>query len=340
MQRKYELFDFIHIGHGKCMSTALQNIFSVSENYNYYHMDKMITTLDRIILNNLDSEQKLVAECNEFIATAEQTILSECMHLDTHINVLSNEGITFSFLAEPKAADYTLFKQKLLAILLGKFTKKVLFIVRDPAELINSFFYQSINEGAAFKSVNHYLSENRKTIINNFNILSTISFWLENDVAVNLIPLELLKKENDLFWSEFDYLGFPRPDKINLELDETSANRSRSEFKSLHSHLNSLINRIEEHLKTANYPEKDSLKTSTILMKVHIRRLISSAKPEELTLLSSLFSKIENLEKLKIDNELFEIISKNYLEPLSHFDFEFKTEIIENYRNNLSSIVV
>ena len=119
-------FEFIHIGHGKCLSTMLQRRWAESDRYNYCHglaAGNMLS--DAFLAGSRDPSRHPV----RFALN------------DQHPNVLSYECFTF-FGCAPDVPTHqrhqTLDRQAFIASALAPFSDRVLLVLRDPRDAIAS----------------------------------------------------------------------------------------------------------------------------------------------------------------------------------------------------------
>ena len=225
---------FVHVGLSKCMSTSLQNIWPLSENYDYFGGHQFSHMVDETIQLNQDH--------------AAATILQAQLTFDGSntkpFSVFSSEGFS-SLWYEGNPNKHCLWeiKQKTLPRLLARFSDRVLVVVRDPVEWIYSSYSQVVKEGSGI-GLNDYLDKYSAVIRSVLNLKNLSENWRGANFDVVVLPLELARNNPEQFWSLYESrLGVERPSGTD-EMPQRNVTDQR--FLRLNRQLNRLMDALEE----------------------------------------------------------------------------------------------
>ena len=252
------------------------------------------------------------------------------------INILTDEGLTFSFSETPEMGQYCLLHKNICAQLLAPYTKKVLLIVRDPLDWITSFYAYSVKINRYDKSILEFLQEYRSVVLGNLNVRELLKFWVGLGVDVSVIPMETNKDNEGDFWSEFGQI-FELPKGYKNNFSRVQKNQSDFNSLNLHRNLNFIQNQIFGLLSKHDYQERNILDRSHEEQKWNTRRFFENSDTETIKTLSSLFSKTEFSLDFKLDNELCEYLEVNYINPLRETSHKKFTPIYQNYLHKVRS---
>lgn len=325
-------FDFIHIGMGRSMSTYLQSVFITSNNYRTFKTSSLSNYASNLISQSAGDTEKIAQSLRD--VTIDETPFSSIDK--SKINVLTDEGLTFSFSATPEMGQYCLLHKNICAQLLAPYTKKVLLIVRDPLDWITSFYAYSVKINRYDKSMLEFLQEYRSVVLGNLNVRELLKFWVGLGVDVSVIPMETNKDNEGDFWSEFSQI-FELPKGYKNNFSRVQKNQSDFNSLNLHRNLNFIQNQIFGLLSKHDYQERNILDRSQEEQKWNTRRFFENSDAETIKTLSSLFSKTESSLNFKLDSELCEYLEVNYINSLQEISHKKFTPIYQNYLRNVRS---
>lgn len=242
------MFDFVHIGYGKCMSTYLQTTWSKSGNCDFVSGVSLSTKIDGIV------EPK--REHPETLPDLKLALEPVPARRAGRHSVLSSEGFTFSWLTRPEMGNYVLLKQKYVASQLAGLTRKVLILVRSPVSWIKSAHAQMIKQGG-HAPMSGFVRDYRAVVLNNLNLKMLVSFWQAYDVQTVILPIELFKDNEARFWSLYcEQLGVSRPD-FKGAIGALGSNTSDYTTLTTHATLNSLFDVLKTQVRGRNAPDRD-----------------------------------------------------------------------------------
>jgi len=323
-------FDFIHIGMGRSMSTYLQEIFLASDNYQTFKTSTFSNYASNLILQT-SGDVELIAKKLKNLSIDDTPFSSVDI---SKVNVLTDEGLTFSFPGTPDVGRYCLLHQNICANLLAPYTKNVILIVRNPLDWIKSLYAYNIKINSYEKTIADFVDEYNAVILGNLNLKELFMFWEQLDIDVHVIPMEANKNDNSDFWNAFGQLfELPCGDKDNLS--KVQKNQSTYDTLKIHKNLNYIQNHFARVLSQHDYPERDFLKRSQEEQKWNTRRFFEFANVETLENISSLFAQTDFSFNVTLNAELTEYLETNYIGPLQT---KFAKRFMNIYHDYLTSI--
>ena len=305
--------DFIHIGFGKCMSSRLQGYWQLDDGYNSMSAEGISNAIDDVIKNSFPDISAIESQCSNininFPPFSKQ-----------HINMMSSEGLTFSFIHNPEFGDAITIKDELASKMLAGLTDKIFLLVRNPIDWIRSLHAQQVKEGGLVP-MNDFLDSYRSVILNNLNLSRRVSLWSRFGAEVVILPIELAKRDDGLFWNAFEKrLGVKRPSNWQGKFDAVSNNTTAYETIEPHRRINELLQLLEGVLERSDLNQKaDLLKFMNATRKVCVRRAFSYTDTETL---GEIFGKLKMTpeesvpDALVLDADYLSSIDAQFLAPL------------------------
>lgn len=332
-EKYVNMFDFIHVGYGKCMSTTLQNMWARSSNNSLHSANDLIFQVDSIF-------HETIPDVDLALTRMDQLDIYFQADQKNGINVLSGEALSFSFIDHDYMGDYILLKQKLIAQLLGETTDKILIMVRDPIKWIYSTHAQHIKQGGC-TSFNDYLMNYRSVILNNLNLSALIKYWNEANCDVIVIPIELYEHNIHEFWKVYEEkLNVPAPDRRDAPLDVINANITRYDTLDIHQYLNAAMFVLEDAIGRDEFAEQRSCqKAIEYIRKWGTRRALTFSSEDENAVLRQLLG-LQNSPgqpDIHIDNAFFEYIQTYFMNAIPNEEYFTVTGIVQGYQASLNS---
>lgn len=227
----------LHIGLGKCASSSLQVIWDQSSNYKMHSVTNLTNIVSNILAENSD-------DLDLALHKIKGIEIGPLEFDDNNVNVLTSEGITFSYISDFKHGKLTYLKQKSLAALLDGVCTKVLLLVRDPKEWILSAYSQHIKEGGSL-DFGDYLVRARHSLLNNLDLKYIKQIFEEHGFEITILPIELIKRSEEKFWLNYeDKLNIPKPDPCYFPEDRRLANVTDFATMPTHLKLNKIFNEL------------------------------------------------------------------------------------------------
>lgn len=311
------MFDFVHIGYGKCMSTFLQTTWSKSGNCDFVSGVGLSTKIDGIVEPKREHPEHLP---DLKLAQEQMPARRPGRH-----SMLSSEGFTFSWLTRPEMGNYVLLKQKYVASQLGGLTRKVLILVRSPVSWIKSAHAQLIKQGG-HAPMSGFVRDYRAVVLNNLNLKMLISFWQEYDVQTVVLPIELFKDNEAGFWSQYcEQLGVPRPD-FKGAIGALGSNTSDYATLTAHAALNGLLDTLKTQVRGRNIPDREQcLQALDISQKWATRRALTDIDEAGLAQIRDMLVVPEQSAflQLRIDTKFRDYLLEYFVAPLvglPHFE--------------------
>lgn len=327
------MFDFIHIGLGKCVSTYMQQLWIDDPDYNFVSCQSIASALTAHVLEDPNVEDVPYLDFPDF-----QTIGS---------NVLSSEGLTFSL--DKRFSDANLFekKQRYSALAHQGLSKKVFIIVRSPVSWMKSAHAQTIHQGGS-RDASWFVRNQEAIILNNLNLRKIVECWTDAGFEAVIIPKELLKKNESCFWQSYtDKLGCKKPiNKLrNEDPRKALITKNITNYASLEMHaaVNKVLHTLKilgETAQFTNEKEKRRILECLDYSKAWAtRRIIPFHDDSDLQPLANLLAS-ENkhlFHNFNLTNAMVSSIEKHFLTPLA--DYGVHNTTIEAYMSEMTQSV-
>lgn len=327
------MFDFIHIGLGKCVSTYMQQLWIDDPGYNYVSCQSIASALTAHVLEDPNVEEVPCLNFPDFQTTGS--------------NVLSSEGLTFSL--DKRFSDACLFekKQRYLASAHQGLSKKVFIVVRSPVSWIKSAHAQTIHQGGS-RDASWFVRNQEGIILNNLNLRKIVECWTDAGFEAVIIPMELLKNNESRFWQSYkDKLGCNEPaNKLrNEDPRKVLITRNITNYASLemHASVNKILNMLKilgENAQFSNEKEKRrTLECLDYSKQWATRRIIPFHDDSDLQPLANLLAS-ENkhlFHNFNLTNAVVGSLEKHFLTPLA--DYGVHNTTIEAYMSEMTQTV-
>lgn len=265
-------------------------------------------------------------------------------YLDSQKLVISNEGFSTAYMNEikhqskiPQFIDYT-------SRHLGHFAQlssNLLIVVRDPISWMKSIHIQSIKEGW-HGSAQNFVENQMQFLMHSLDMAHILNSYKRYFSNVLVLPYELLKREEDLFWNKIsDTFNVPCvTKKVNNPMNASFSLKRVFLLSKLNQLSGCLLNELvhskgysndqEKNIIVSNYPEYG---------KWAHRRFVEHAEEKALNNIYKLFNLSEpekNFFEFQISDELTDKIKTNYLFPLREYlDRKYINSYEESLKNHL-----
>lgn len=222
------MFDIVHIGLGKCLSTTLQGLWQASPDV---HCVDVRAAMPKIT-------ERLVAA-----RAAGQPPVPLAIDLPANpgrrCSVLTSEGMTFSmFSGKPQLFDLIPERQQHMARRFGALGRRVLMVVRDPYDWVRSTHAQYIKEGGTLSRADWFASH-RAVCLHNLDLVRLLAVWRAVNPQVVVLPMPLLGRDPAAFWAMYaDLLQVTAPARAGAPGHRNAAPYARLE---LAARLNGLL---------------------------------------------------------------------------------------------------
>lgn len=333
------MFDFIHIGMGKCLSTSLQNIWRRSNNYHFSSATQIKTSVEKLI-------QKYHAEpdvLRQYLDAIEVTV-GEVARNPDQPKVLTCEGLTFSFLTSQHMADFVPVKHEILGRKLGPTARKVLIIVRSPISWITSAHAQYIREGGSL-DIAAYLDQYREIILRNLDLHHIINCWSSAGSEPIILPMELYKQDPQAFWNAYQLgLDVTIPQAFEIDLESRLRNTTNYDVLATHAGLNALLARLEARFGEISFPEREGcLSGIKLLRNWGTRRALEEMSADDAQIFSSLLRLNDDglwgrLLPHQVPDDVIDAILENYISALPETPYMSEYNMAEQYQADLLGI--
>ncbi|MBL3705169.1 hypothetical protein GI582_20940 [Sulfitobacter sp. BDSS02] len=323
-------FDLIHIGHGKCLSTFMQERWNRSDRYNFFNG---VTTGDAL--------------SKAFMAGARS---SEGQKIDINLstdkpNVLSYECFTYFGCAEDTPEEYrhlTLERQAFIAATLSHLSRTALLILRNPVDWIRSAHAQYIKYGGSL-NLQGYFSAFRTPLLDNLRLDRILPIWRDNGFEPVVLAMEDYTRDPERFWRQYEALTeLPAPHDIatDAQSDNRTDHGNLETRAATNALIDTLIGAMERNQLYKNSPphQKELESLSTVnehFRRWTLRRAFEAMGEEEFDDLRSqlALSEDQSFRELALDSADADLLAECYLEPLREFSaFE---PYVESYRKSL-----
>ncbi|WP_109467817.1 hypothetical protein [Albibacillus kandeliae] len=309
-------FEFIHIGHGKCLSTMLQRRWAESDRYNYCHglaAGNMLS--DAFLAGSRDPSRHPV----RFALN------------DQNPNVLSYECFTF-FGCAPDVPTHrrhmTLDRQAFIASALAPFSDRVLLVLRDPKDWIRSCHAQYVKYGGAL-SLQGYFDAFRVPLLDNLRLDRILQIWRERGFAPVALAMEAYTSDPRSFWADYErQTGLPEPGEIAE--DDAADNRTdhdKLEPRALANGAIEMLIRLMERneLYQLSPQHRKELEVFSTINKSFqtwtVRRAFEAMDTEDLRAFCNHINFVPSSDflQLELDDAARDLLTESYVEPLSGF---------------------
>jgi hypothetical protein len=328
-------FPLVHIGLGKSASTSLQSIWQASTNYNFFSANQLGLNAEQIIMDNIDDIDSLVGKLNALrLPPPSQT--------GDVSDIVSSEGLTFTWIDSPELAPFIPLKQKALANAIGPVCEKVLLLCRNPVDWIRSMHAQSVKEGGSAR-LTDYLTSHSEVIKNNMDLNGILSYWMDAGCEVAVLPFELFVSDPAAFWMYYtNLLGLPLPDEHAMNLSVFGKNTTRYDSLAIHAEMNRLLQQLESICQQGEFPDKDTVLPALVTArKWGTRRALSVASANDLEQLETEWignarvNSSNPTETFTLSGHLREFISYHYIQAVKPFLSMIDSSIVEAYERSL-----
>lgn len=240
--------------------------------------------------------------------------------------VISNEGFSSAFLNQrknqikiPSFIEYT---SRNLGKLANR-TSNLLIIVREPISWIKSTYIQSVKEGGR-GSAQNFVDKQIQFLKHSMNMEYIVSCYRRYFKNLLIVPYELLKSNEDLFWNQISET-FQVPvvkTRIKENLNPSLDLKRLFILSKLNETSNMLLGTLIQSSSYSNIQEKQYL-ASTYLNTgkwVH-RRFVEHASHEQIDDLYGLLNiqePDENFLHFTLPSELVEVIQLKYIDSLKN----------------------
>ena len=329
-----QAISFVHAGMAKCMSTSLQTMWGASSNYNYCSATSLKTSVEK----NIETEYARHGMVPEILDPGRVNFNNSTPDLPS---VLSCEGLTYSWSHNPEMAGCIDLKQQLLSKMLSGSSNKLLLIVRNPIDWIYSAFAQQVREGGLLDLVDY-----QKTFglffEQNLNLKQILDTWKQAGFDPIIIPMECYRADPSLFWEIYEAkLNIQRPEKFNVDLDDSRRNSTRYEV--LQDHLN--LNRIFDLLAQATQSDKNDIRDKKQVLealnyarKWGVRRGLTFADDLHLSELRNIINPGKSQvrkENISINDSFKEHLIENFVGPLMKTVDASCLDILRQYESSI-----
>lgn len=317
------MFDFIHIGQGKCLSTHLQHLWQKNDKTGFYYGRDLGNALNTAFFTKKRLNLNLSLKPNP---NATHNLLSyECF---TYYGVSSADELPYS--------DQFHNRTTFIASHLKGYSDKVLLIVRNPIDWIISSHAQYVKYGGTY-SKQKYFENFRLALLSNLNLNLLIDTWESFGFRPVILPYELYAAKRNTFWLEYESkLNVERPNET--ELDDIQSNITRSATVDLRARLNSILHLINATLKAdknSHLIDKGLPEAADYYVKWAGRRFFELATDSEIIELNKRITEnAEETDTLALEQSDFDFITNNFIYPLKAF--ATFSEFIPDYQCGLS----
>lgn len=318
------------------MSSRLQGHWQLDDGYNSMSADGISNAIDEIIKNSFPDIAAIEAQCSKIN-------INFPPFLQQHINMMSSEGLTFSFIHNPELGEAIAIKDEIASKMLAGLTDKIFLLVRNPVDWIRSFHAQQVKEGGLVK-MNDFINSHRSVILNSLNLERRVSLWSRFGAEVVILPIELARRDDGLFWKAFEQrLKVKRPSNWQGKFDVVSNNTTAYETIEAHRRMNKLLNVLEGVLEQSDLTQKaDLLKFMNATRKVCVRRAFSYVDTETLDEIHNALKMTpgeSHPEEFVLDADYLKSIEAHFMAPLRS-DSYFKDYVdLDEYSLSLNQHV-
>lgn len=319
------------------MSTSLQNIWNLSENYDSFEGHQLSHLVDETIQLNQDHAAALILQ-SQLTFDGSNT---------KPFSVFSSEGFS-SLWYEGNPNKHCLWeiKQKTLPRFLARFSDRVLVVVRDPVEWIYSNYSQVVKEGSGI-GLNDYLDKYSAVIRSVLNLKNLSENWRGSNFDVVVLPLELARNNPEQFWSLYESrLGVERPSGTD-EMPQRNVTDQR--LLTLNRQLNRLMDAIEEATfePTADREEGDDMEAVQEAIGFCrtwcTRRALEYGTPDQIRKIASLMGASAGQtpirkESFVVSEQLHQELTENFVNHLRTANgWEDLGALCDSYQDSLDS---
>lgn len=222
------MFDVVHIGLGKCLSTTLQGLWQASPDV---HCVDVRAAMPKI------TERLVAARASGQPVVPLEIALPP--NPGRRCAVLTSEGMTFSmFSGKPHLFDLIPERQAHMARRFGALGRRVLMVVRDPYDWVRSTHAQYIKEGGTL-SRGAWFEAHRAVCMHNLDLVRLLDTWRAVNPQVVVLPMPLLASDPGAFWAMYTaLLQVPAPARATDTGQRNAAPYARLE---LAARLNGLL---------------------------------------------------------------------------------------------------
>ncbi|TDX58911.1 hypothetical protein [Orenia marismortui] len=326
---------FLHIGMMKTASTYMQNIWLADESYCLSYK------------GNLDfvNQLKTAVKRGSF-KDVKVDIKADMNYQQGQKFVISNEGLSTSYINDinfqNKIPEFIDYSSQIFGQFAGE-TPNLLIIVREPLSWIKSIFIQAIKEGGS-GSAQKFVDEQYTLLKHSLDLEFIIDSYSRYFSNILILPFEILKDDEDLFWSTIS-------DKFNVPLVTERVEKSNQSFNLKQSFILSQLNQVSSSLLNVltNSQEYDDRQERDYLLNTYpptkmwvYRRFIEHASEEELDKMCNSLN-IEEIPKdffdFKINNQLIDLIRRKYFKVLrDNIDLKYFDYYEQKFEEHISKL--
>lgn len=232
------MFDVVHIGLGKCLSTTLQGIWKGASNVQCVDVAALSPKVTQLLITAQQEGKALPALDFE----PPPMLGRDC-------TVLTSEGMTFSLLVDkPQHFGLIPLRQAYMAKTFGPRARKVLMVVRNPFDWVRSAHAQYIKQGGCASRA-AFFDSHRESCLHNLDLVRIVAQWREVNPALEILPMELYASDRAAFWCLYtqrlqvpvptpddtrDYQNTSRYDRLELS---ARVNRVLAELSGILGHV-------------------------------------------------------------------------------------------------------
>lgn len=328
------MFDFIHIGQAKCLSTMLQNRWSASSGYSFFHGVEIGDTISGMYLSG--------------DTPAQPAQIAPEMTPGT-VGVLSYECFTY-FVADgetsmPPLSARVLDRQRYIARVLSGNSATALMILRDPIDWIRSVHAQYIKYGGK-RDLQGYFEAARRDLLDNLDLAQMQAIWHAEGFDLRILPMEAYRHDKSGFWAGYEaLLGHPAPeDRALADLADNRTEAAKLEPWVQANRIAAFLSAAMQGHQTYAAPSPAQAEEKRILTEAAerfstwgIRRAFESMSADQLAELQALmqFRPDPGFRALRLDAEARILLETRYLAPLAQLPAF--TPYLQRYRESLAA---
>ncbi|NND89982.1 MAG: hypothetical protein HKN42_03900 [Granulosicoccus sp.] len=318
------------------MSTTLQSLWRGSTNYGLHETTAMVSAINRTFTVCLPDVDRTIGRLQELHLSIQENSRNQ-------FNVLSCEGMTFSFIHRSDLGDYVLLKQRFLAELLGHTSRKVLIMIRDPLDWMVSAHAQHVREGGCV-ALRDYAQLYRSVMLNNLNLQATADFWKAAGCEIVILPIELYRQNRTAFWSAYETrLGVDAPDSREVDLGPIGANTTNYDTLDLHQTLNAALTAMQEIVANNAVPRQaDCLQAIKFVRQWGTRRALTFSDSDQNRRLRQILNQPEQADPapLTFDRAFVDYLQTYFLAVIDESESMFPQSIRQQYEQTLRAMVL
>lgn len=314
------------------MSTTLQGLWGASSNYGMHSPDAVLNNIDQAFVENAPDVDATIARLSTLDFNVQDTERGS-------INVLSGEGLSFSFLSNPALGDYVLLRQAFLSSVMGHLSPKVLIIIRDPIEWIRAAHAQLVHQGD-YLDIATFVRTHRSVILNNLNLGATLKYWTDAECEVVVLPMELYQSDPADFWASYEQgLGVAAPDSHTRVLDDVPGSAFRDDTLDIHRTMNAALSLTQQIIDRGEFDNKPQcLKALEVARQWATGRALTISNEEE----NKAFRQLFNTQTLPsqplsdLDDDFVHYLQEHFINAIPEHSHIQRHDIVRRYEASLN----